>query len=290
MFEMLNQPFMMQALLACLLLAVILAYFGVHVVSRCIVFIDLALAQISSAGVALSLITGGNPRLYATIFTLIGAFAFSVMQPRDKRVPQEAVIGIIYAVASAVAILLISKTPQADADVTAILFGNILAVTPEQLLEMTLVFVAIALFHGVFFKRFAGLTQSHLGEGSNSKSRPPLNLWNMLFYLSLALVISYAIQAAGVLLVFSYLIVPSVCAMILTQNTVWSFVLAMLLGMFTSFLGLWVSYTYDLPTGAAIVGCFGGVFLVSAIISTLGGNFFAGKTSAHKTESLNSPL
>ncbi len=268
MLEMFQMPFMIHATLACLMLAVLLSYFGVHVVSRCIVFIDLALAQISSVGVAFALMTGGNPMTYSIAFTLVGAIVFSVIHPKDKRVPQEAVIGIIYAVASAVAILLISKTPHGDGDVTAILFGQILAVTTHQLIQMAMVFGAIALLHLIFYSKFRKLSFAH-HEGEEEFTI--LNIWNLLFYLSLALVISYAIRTAGVLLVFSYLIVPSVSALFMAKRIGMVFLLAPILAILTSLGGLYASYTIDLPTGATIVACFGITFCLASGIKMIRG-------------------
>ncbi len=275
MLEMFQLPFMTQALLACLLLSVILAYFGVHVVSRGIVFIDLALAQISSVGVAYAVMSGNDPRGCALLFTLVGAVGLSLIQSSHKRVPQEALIGIIYAVSSALSILMMAKTPHGDADVTEILFGNILAVSPEKILEMTGVFGVVGLVHGVFHRKFHALSVAQIEANSMGQGKiSPLNPWNMLFYLSLALVIASAVEAAGVLQVFSYLIVPAVCALLLWERFWVVLVCAMGIAVMASVAGLSLSYTQDLPTGAAIVGCFGVLFLLTLVLRGLQQKFF----------------
>ncbi|HEY9685559.1 MAG TPA: metal ABC transporter permease [Coleofasciculaceae cyanobacterium] len=269
MLEMFQLPFMQQAFIACLLMAAMLSYFGVHVVTRGIVFIDLALAQISSVGVAFAVLTGGDPRLYAVLFTLAGALGLSLIQSNHRRVPQEAIIGIIYAVASAVSMLLIAKTPHGDSDVTAVLFGNILAVSPQQIIEIAIVFGLVGVVHFIFRRRFSGLMQAYAEDVTAAGNR--LNPWNILFYLSLALVISEAVSAAGVLQVFAYLIVPAVCALLLFQNASLILLAAFVIGLLASLGGLYTSYAYDLPTGTAIVAGFGVLFLLSLGLSALRG-------------------
>jgi zinc/manganese transport system permease protein len=284
MFEMFQLPFMLQSLVACLLLSVILSYFGVHVVTRGIVFIDLALAQISSVGAVFGLLIGQDPRVCAMAFTLVGAVGISCIQSNDKRVPQEAIIGIIYAVSAALSILMMTKVPHGDGDVTDILFGNILAVTPAQIQEMLLIFGAVGLLHLVFHRQFYAQTRLQAGhslEAGNpdesvdrikqnpQSTKPLLNRWNMLFYLTLALIISSAVNSSGVLQVFSYLIVPAVCALLLCKR--FGLVLLTAVGIATtaSIGGLYGSFTYDLPTGASIVACFGVLFGLSLGIHTL---------------------
>lgn len=262
MLEMFELPFMQQALVACLLMAAVLSYFGVHVVTRGIVFIDLALAQISSVGVAFAMLTGGEPRLYALAFTLAGAFAMSLIPANNRRVPQEAIIGTIYAVASAASLLLIAKTPHGDSDVTEVLFGNILAVTPQQITQLAIIFGVVGLAHIIFRKQIFNLLETR-----DSATDARLNPWNILFYLSLALVISEAVGAAGVLQVFAYLIVPAICALLLFRKTAAILIAAFLIGILASLGGLYTSYTFDLPTGTAIVACFGVLFLIALMLN-----------------------
>jgi zinc/manganese transport system permease protein len=288
MLEIFQLPFMTQALIACLLLSLILSYFGVHVVSRGIVFIDLALAQISSVGVAFAVMTGGDPRLYALLFTLVGAVGLSLIQTNNKRVPQEAVIGIIYAVSSALSILLMAKTPHGDADVTEILFGNILAVNPAQITEMAIVFAVVGLFHAIFHKKFYALSMAQIEANDHDGPKvSPLNPWNMLFYLSLALVISSAVAAAGVLQVFAYLIVPAVCALLFIKRFWVVLSVAVVISVVVSLSGLLVSYSQDLPTGASIVGCFGGIFLITLLLSQVQSFFAPGAAAARQNNSEN---
>jgi zinc/manganese transport system permease protein len=171
MFEMFQLPFMVQAFAAAIITGILLSYMGVHVVGRGIVFVDLALGQISSLGVAFAAFIGTGLTSIPLIFTLVGALLMSFINIRDKRLKQEAIIGILYAFASALTVLLISKTPHGDSDIQEVLFGNILSYnfikdSSHSTLwnivrnDMVLVFVALGLLQTVFFKRFFGLTKA----------------------------------------------------------------------------------------------------------------------------------
>src|SRR6185369_9750077 len=183
MFEMFQLPFMVQALIAALITGAVLSYLGVHVVGRGIVFVDLALGQISSLGVAFAAFIGTGLTSIPLIFTLAGALLMSFINIRDKRLKQEAIIGILYAFASALTVLFISKTPHGDSDIQEVLFGNILSVSWEQIQTAGIVFGIIAVMHILFFKRFFHLT--HRFENGEGHSIGILNLWNFLFYISI---------------------------------------------------------------------------------------------------------
>src|SRR6266480_1801422 len=147
MFQMFQLPFMVQAFIIALITGTLLAYLGVHVVGRGIVFVDLALGQISSLGVAFAAFIGTGLTTIPLVFTLTGALLMSFINIRDKRLKQEAIIGILYAFASALTVLVISKTAHGDSDIQEVLFGNILSVSREQITTMGLFFGAIALMH-----------------------------------------------------------------------------------------------------------------------------------------------
>src|SRR6058998_1272981 len=136
MFEMFQLPFMVQAFVAAIIMGLLLSYLGVHVVGRGIVFVDLALGQISMLGVAFGNFIEKDSTTVSIIFTMAGAFLLSFINIRDKRLKQEAIIGIIYAVASAATVLFIAKTPHGESDISEVLFGSLFTVTPEQILHM----------------------------------------------------------------------------------------------------------------------------------------------------------
>jgi zinc/manganese transport system permease protein len=259
--DFLQLDFMRLALGACLLLSVTLGYLGIHVIQRRIVFVDLALAQISTVGIALAFLLDKNPTVLSVLFTLAGAALLSV-RTRNPRVPQEAIMGIVYAVASAVAILLISKTPHGEADVLKIFFGDVLGVTKDQLTLVGVVFAAVALLHVAFRRRFLMVTlepERAVSEGIS------VRLWDMLFYLSIGIVIALAIRIGGVLLVFSYLIIPPVAAFLLARAVGAVFAIAQAIGVLASFTGLYLSYRLDFPTGTTVVATLGALLLLTAV-------------------------
>src|SRR6266850_1114558 len=242
MFELFHQPLFLPALKAAIISGILLSYLGVHVVGRGIVFVDLALGQISSLGVAFAVFIGTGLTSIPLIFTLAGALLMSFINIRDKRLKQEAIIGILYAFASALTVLLISKTPHGDSDIQEVLFGNILSVSWRQISTLGIVFGVIALLQLVFFNKFFGLTKSF--ENGENHLIGIFNIWNFLFYISIGLAIVFAVKINGVIPVFSFLIIPAVSAIMLTKNNVAVFVISLIISIIAGFLGLNFSFHY----------------------------------------------
>jgi zinc/manganese transport system permease protein len=257
MVELLTIPFMQQALAASLLLALLLAYLGVHVVRRRIVFVDLAIAQLSAVGVALALWLEQEPMIFSLLFTLLGAALLS-LPAYERRVPQEAIMGAVYAVASALVILLIAKSPHGDAELLGLLFGNILAVTGDQFRLLAIIAAVVGLVHLVCWRMMNQQTPAVWPWW-----------WNLLFYLTLALVIAASIRTAGVLVVFSDLVIPAVAALILADRFVPQLGWAVAVGMAANVTGLYFSYRFDLPTGSSIVAALGGWLILAALFRGL---------------------
>ncbi len=266
MFDWLQHDFMVQALLACSAMALLLAYLGIHVVGRGIVFVDLGLGQISSMGVAYALYSGGDPVLWSMLFTLAGAAVFSTLRVGDERLRLEAVIGIFYAVASAVTVLLIAKTPHGDADIQDVLFGNVLAQDPGAVRTMLILFGAMAALHALLGRRFFALTYR---KGSGAELAPGDHLMNLLFYVLLAFAIVFAIRAGGVIPVFAFLIIPPVGALVFARRTAAVIVLALAMALVATFFGLHLSYVQDLPAGASIVAVLGVGGLIAGVWALL---------------------
>jgi len=271
MFEMFQLSFMTEAFIAAVITGVLLSYLGVHVVGRGIVFVDLALGQISSLGVAFAVFIGTGITSIPLIFTLVGALLMSFISIRDKRLKQEAIIGILYAFASALTVLLISKTPHGDSDIQEVLFGNILSVSWEQINLIGIVFGAIGLIQLIFFKKFFSLTKSF--ENGEIHGKTVFNIWNFLFYISIGLAIVFAVKINGVIPVFSFLIIPAVSAIMLSKSNTGVFIISVLISILGSFLGLNLSYHKDFPAGSSIVAVLGGIFILVSVIKLLIGLF-----------------
>ncbi len=261
--------FMLMPFLVCLILTGILAYFGMHILSREIIFVDLALAQIAALGATFAFLAGYGlystaAYLYSLLFTFLGAAIFSLTRMRERRVSQEAIIGIVYVVSAAAAILVVDRAPQGAEHIKFMLAGNVLTVRSGDFLKLLLLSGLVGLFHWVFRRRF--LMISFEAERAYQEGIW-VRLWDFLFYISFGFVVTSAVQIAGILLVFSYLIVPAVCGILFAERIGVRLLIAWTVGVLASGVGLFGSYVLDLPTGATIVCTFGLALIVSASLS-----------------------
>ncbi|PYV12463.1 MAG: metal ABC transporter permease [Acidobacteria bacterium] len=253
--------FLLMPFLASLILTGIHAYLGVHVVERGVIFVDLALAQIAALGATVAILMGMDPHGRSSYwislgFTFLGAGIFSVLRMRRVRIPQEAIIGIAYAVASAAAILAMSKATGETEHLKDMLVGNILAVSAPEVGRTALLYGAIGLFHYFFRKKFLLISIDPRAAEAQGIS---IRFWDFLFYASFGFVVTSSVAIAGVLLVFCYLIVPSVGAMLFADRIGRRLAIGWTMGTLVSALGVYLSVFLDLPTGATIVCTFGGV-------------------------------
>jgi len=266
--------FLAAPFVASLVIAGIHAYLGVHVVERGVIFVDLSLAQIAAFGATMALLmpwSGGDPHGPAVYwvslaFTFIGAAIFATIRSRRARIPQEAIIGISYAVASAATILAMSKSTSEGEHLKDMLVGNILAVSWEEVWHTAVLYALIGAFHWIFRKKFLAIS---LDPEAAERSGVSLRLWDFLFYASFGFVVTRSVSIAGVLLVFCYLIVPSVGAMLYSDRIGPRLAIGWSMGTVVSALGVWLSLQLDLPTGATIVCTFGLVLILMAIVRAL---------------------
>ncbi len=271
---MFSQEFILNALKISIIMGLLLAYLGVHVVGRGIVFVDLALGQISMLGVAFADFIGKDQTLISIIFTMVGAFLLSFIKIKDKRLKQEAIIGIVYAFASAATVLLISKSPHGESDISEVLFGSVFTVTDEQITTMALTFGIVGLVHALFRKKFFALTEKF--ENHQMEEMGVFNLWNFLFYLSIGLAIVLAVRSAGVIPVFSFLIIPPVSAILVSRKRSSMVIISMVVAVAGSFFGLFFSTQYDFPAGSSVVAILGVIFALFAVFRW-GINLFSSK-------------
>ena len=260
--------FLAPAIAAGLIIAGIHAYLGLHVVERGVIFVDLSLAQIASLGAAIAVWQGFEPTDPAVYwmslgFTLIGAVIFSMIKGHAARIPQEAIIGISYAVASAAVILTLSKATGEAEHLRDMLVGNILSVQWPEVWLTAAIYVAIGLFHYVFRKRFLDISMNPKAAAAKGVS---VRLWDFLFYASFGFVVTRSVAIAGVLLVFWYLIVPSVGGMLFSERIGPRLAIGWIMGTVVSMLGMYFSVLFDLPTGATIVCTFGAALVVMALV------------------------
>src|SRR6202049_2299194 len=261
-------PFLFWPFMASLILTGIHAYLGVHVVERGVIFVDLALAQIAALGATIAILIGMDPHgtgayWLSLCFTFIGAAVFAFARTRRGHIPQEAFIGIAYAVASAAAILAMSKATGETEHLKDMLVGNILAVYWPEVTNTAILYGAVGLFHYFCRRKFLLISMDPHGAEAEGIS---VRLWDFLFYASFGFVVTSSVAIAGVLLVFCYLIVPSVGAMLFADRIGPRLAIGWTMGTLVSALGCYVSVALDFPTGATIVCTFGAVLILMFLL------------------------
>jgi zinc/manganese transport system permease protein len=262
-------------LLALILLPGLLVYFGLHVVERGIIFVDLALAQIAALGICVAIALGAHPGhdvlpyVLSVVFTLLGAGLFAWTRFNHPRVPQESIIGIIYVVSAAAATLVLSHSAEGDEALKNLLVGNVLLVTKKEVLFTFGLFAVIGIVHVLLRKKFMMVT---FHEDQAKAKGIALRLWDFLFYATFGLTVVSFVQITGVYLVFSYLIVPAVCGALLSAHIRTRLIIGWIVAFVAGVSGLLLSVkleTFDLPTGPTIVCCFGLLLIACAIVMRL---------------------
>jgi zinc/manganese transport system permease protein len=273
---------LLPAFVASLILTGIHAYLGVHVVERGVIFVDLSLAQIAALGSTVAYLAGydvhsSTAYVFSLGFTFLGAaiFAFS-RSHRKTRIPQEAIIGIVYAVSAAIAILVMSKATQETEHLKEMLVGNILSVSWKELAKTAILYSLVGVFHYVFRRRFLTIS---MNEPEAMRLGWNIRFWDFLFYMSFGFVVTSSVAIAGVLLVFCFLIVPAVTAMLFSERLGPRLAIGWTMGAIVSAGGVALSYLMDLPTGATIVGTFGVALLILAGVRLLIGKRVSNSTA-----------
>lgn len=269
--------FLLTGFLACLVLVGIHGYLGIHVLARGVIFVDIALAQIAALGSVVAFLDHHEMNSWAGYgfslgFTFLGAALFALSRNLRERVPQEAIIGITYAVTAALTLMLVEMAPNGAQQVNELLVGAIEFVTVKHVELMAVVYGAIGLFHWRFRKEFLTLSFDH--DSPEAKSTRGL-LWDLAFYMSFGMVITLSVHVAGVLLVFCFLIVPSVFASMFARGVGTRLAIAWGLGFLVSALGFTLAYVSKfwiaegLPTGPTVVATFGAALLIAFLARKL---------------------
>jgi zinc/manganese transport system permease protein len=264
---------MLPPFVACMVFVAMLGYLGVHIIARGVIFVDLALAQMAALGSMTALLLGVQSQsmtgyAFAFGFATLGALLFSLTRTTvgKPRVPHEAIIGIVYVVASAGTLLVADKAPHGAETVKEALAGTILWVSWSGIIRLAAVYVVIGAFHWLLRHRFLTIS---LDEEKALEGKWRLRWWDFLFYFSFGIAITLAVPVAGVLLVFTFLVVPSVVAFLFTRRARPLIAISWLAAALSSAMGLGVSYRFDLPTGPVIVCAFGTVLLIAGVVRFL---------------------
>ena len=266
LFELMAAPFA-----ACVVLVGIHAYLGLHVIQRKVIFVDLALAQIAALGATIGFLLGVSPHspaayLFSLTFAIIGAGIFALTRMRHERIPQEAIIGIVYGVALATAILVADRAPEGAEHIKETLTGTLLWVRWPTILETAAIYLVVAMIHVGFRKRFFQI--SFAPEQAYAEGRW-VRVWDFIFYVTFALVITYSVAIAGVLVVFSFLVIPAVIATLFAERVGARLALGCSVGLVACALGLVGSYRLDLPSGPSVVAALGLALVLAALIHSI---------------------
>jgi zinc/manganese transport system permease protein len=251
--------FLWAPFLACLVLTGIHVYLGIHVLARGIIFVDLALAQVAALGISVALLAGhpiqsGAAYWYALAFTLAGSLLFALSRTHRAPIPQEAIIGIVYAVSAALAVLVVDRAPQGSEHIKQLLVGSILTVAPREIGTLAVLYAVIGALHWAIRRPLLEISFDPVAAVRRGRW---VRWWDFLFYASFGFVVTSSVQIAGVLLVFSYLMVPAAIAALLAQSATARLAIGWGFGAVVSVVGLIASFALDLPTGAAVVTTFG---------------------------------
>jgi len=264
---------MLPPFIACMVLVAMHSYLGLHIIAREVIFVDLSLAQMAALGTVVALLTGVAPDsrtayFFALGFTAVGAFLFALTRTSGKgRVPQEAIIGIVYVVASAAAILVADKAPRGADAIKDILVGNLIWVTWPTILKVGVAYAVLGVFHFILRKKFLTIS-FHPAEADRAGWK--IKWWDFWFYLSFGVVITFSVPVGGVLMVFTFLVVPAAIAFLFTRDMRKLAVISWGSGALASLVGLWLSYKYDLPTGPLIVCTYGLLLALAGVLRKLG--------------------
>lgn len=273
MLELLQQPFVQIAIAITLVVAGIHAYLGFHVVSRGVIFVDLALAQAAAFGYVVALVVGLPEHstaayMVALAFTMLGALLVSISRDRNDLIPQEAFIGIIYAGFASLVVLFLAHLAEGTEVISEIANGAILSCTSTELLTVTCLYAGVGAFHYFFRDKFFLISESRKVAAERGVR---IVLWDFLFYASFGLVVTYSVHLVGVLLVFSLLVIPPVISLLFTTRHLKRLILGWAVAGLGSILGILGSLSLDLPTAPSIMVALIALLVVAALIRTFTG-------------------
>lgn len=274
--------FMAAPFAACLVLVGIHAYFGIHVIERRVLFVDLAVAQFAAMGAVVGFLVGHHPggawsTLYSMGFATLAAVMFALTRMRHERIPQEAIIGITFVLASAVTILVADRSAEGAEHIKETLTGNLLWVTWPTVLKDLVIYSLLGGFHVVLRRRFLLIT----ADVQEAYRRGWwVRWWDFVFYVTFGVTITFSVEIGGILMVFSYLVIPACVAILSATSLRARLIVGWAVGATGSAIGLVASYVWDFPAGPAIVVVLGGMLLVAGLLRAV----FVGQTPAPRLE------
>ncbi len=271
MIHLFSYPFVQTALLAALVLAGIHSYLGFHVVSRGVIFVDISMAQAAAFGSVLALTLGWGQHSWPTyfmslFFTLTAAALISVSRTREDHIPQEAFIGIIYAGFATMAMLLLARHAGGSEELEEVLAGSLLTIQKHDLISMALLYAGVGVVHWFLRARFFGISQDRAGAVSAGWK---VGWWDFLFYALFGIVVTSSVHVAGVMLVFAFLVVPPVIALLFTRKQGLRLALGWTVAFAGSVIGIAASIGMNLPAGPSVIASLILLLLVALAVRRL---------------------
>lgn len=272
-------PILGNGLLACVLCSIICSLIGVHVIFRRIIFVSAAISQISSLGLAFSFLLSknnqdntNNKSIFDTsnlipILSAIIASSLFAIRKKEQILTKESIIGIAYVLPSALVLMILDFLSKETSAIENIIFGNTVFIEVNQLKYLIIISIIVLFVHILLFKNFLIISFDY---DSAKASGMNVTLYEQLFYLSLAIIISFSISSIGILPILGFIILPSVSAMLLSKKINVIFIISIILAIISSFLGFYISFIYSLPTGPSMI-CVSGLVLFFSFIF----NFFS---------------
>lgn len=237
----------------CLILVGIHCYMGLHVLKRGVIFVDLSLAQVAGLGTTVALLFNLEHHSTGSYFVSLGhtfavAALFAYARKVENKISQEILIGIVYALASALVILVVNNLSHGAEHIKEIMVGRILWVSWDDVIQTALIYSAVGGVHYLFRHQILAVS-----FGKNVANRA---LWDFVFFALFGVVITSSVGVAGILLVFSFLIVPALLSTFFVSSIKYQLVFGWVFGFFVCILGMVLSFRWDLPAGAVLVVCF----------------------------------
>lgn len=263
--ELLGYSFFRNALLAALLASISCGIAGTYIVARRKVFIAGGITHASFGGIGLGYYAGISPVLGGAVFGLLSAIGIEFVAKKTE-IREDSAIGIIWSFGMAVGIIFIFLTPGYAPNLMTYLFGNILTVSLGDINYMIALCCVLMLFFTIFYRIILFIS---FDEEYARSHKLPVQTFNFLLIALVALVIVLNIRIIGIILVISFLTIPQSTANLFTRNFKRIIFYSILLGIVGSFLGLYISFKANLPSGATIIFVFVVIYLIAWIIKLL---------------------
>lgn len=270
---------MLAPLVASVFILVIMVYFGIHVIKREIIFIDITLAQIAALGSSVSLVAAslnhGHQQIphehdsrtfFAYLFCLMAAGIFTLLKNRTIKIPLEAIIGIAYAVATTSAVIILDKGAGSDVHIHDMLAGTMLWVSWPQILRLSLIIMLVGGFHYIFREKFKAVTMIYQNYENNISG---IGFWDFMFYFTFGIIIVEAVNIGGILTIFAFLILPASISALLADKWSTRIIIGLIAGLIATFSGLYLSWEIDVPCSPTIILFLGALLLVAIIVRFL---------------------